>query len=299
MLDTSALEARAAAAIAETESEESASGAKAQRVDSAQGGTTGIQELSSASRSPPTVLPRAITPPPREAAPVSPCTERLPSFRQLTGQLSELAEAAASQEPRARAYSTTSQSPRLRYHHSYPGSTQTSPVRPYDPARSPTHHGSPPRHHPTAYYADRRTSVMVEPPPMLSASSSCESRGYGSSIDGYSTSTAQTTPIEQPPVATQRPILPPPHGMPASAVILHTGFRCEHSGCDSEFPTQYLLSSHRNVHSSSRPHYCPVQDCVRGEGGKGFKRKNEMIRHGLVRCSQHLLPHRGLSLMHA
>lgn len=41
-------------------------------------------------------------------------------------------------------------------------------------------------------------------------------------------------------------------------------------------------SSHANVHSQERPHYCPVQDCPRGIGGKGFKRKNEMIRHGLV-----------------
>ena len=28
-----------------------------------------------------------------------------------------------------------------------------------------------------------------------------------------------------------------------------------------------------------------VKGCPRGEGGKGFKRKNEMIRHGLVHDS--------------
>jgi len=39
------------------------------------------------------------------------------------------------------------------------------------------------------------------------------------------------------------------------------------------------------VHSSSRPHYCPRKGCPRSEGGKGFKRKNEMIRHGLVHQS--------------
>ncbi|KXL42359.1 hypothetical protein M433DRAFT_153906 [Acidomyces richmondensis BFW] len=44
-------------------------------------------------------------------------------------------------------------------------------------------------------------------------------------------------------------------------------------------------SSHLNVHSSNRPHYCPVEGCKRGEGGRGFKRKNEMIRHGLVHNS--------------
>ena len=33
--------------------------------------------------------------------------------------------------------------------------------------------------------------------------------------------------------------------------------------------------------SQTRPHFCPVRGCPRSEGGKGFKRKNEMIRHGL------------------
>ena len=44
-------------------------------------------------------------------------------------------------------------------------------------------------------------------------------------------------------------------------------------------------SSHKNVHSQNRPHYCPVKSCNRSEGGRGFKRKNEMIRHGLVHKS--------------
>ncbi|KAK4189573.1 hypothetical protein QBC35DRAFT_138602 [Podospora australis] len=58
---------------------------------------------------------------------------------------------------------------------------------------------------------------------------------------------------------------------------------CKFNGCTAQpFATQYLLNSHANVHSSARPHYCPVKGCPRSEGGKGFKRKNEMIRHGLV-----------------
>ncbi|KAK4239761.1 hypothetical protein C8A03DRAFT_42624 [Achaetomium macrosporum] len=58
---------------------------------------------------------------------------------------------------------------------------------------------------------------------------------------------------------------------------------CKVPGCTAQpFQTQYLLNSHANVHSSARPHYCPVPGCPRGHGGKGFKRKNEMIRHGLV-----------------
>ncbi|KIH92107.1 hypothetical protein SPBR_02330 [Sporothrix brasiliensis 5110] len=71
---------------------------------------------------------------------------------------------------------------------------------------------------------------------------------------------------------------------------LHTAaqgpYKCEVPGCTAApFPTQYLLNSHANVHSSARPHYCPVSGCPRSETGKGFKRKNEMIRHGLVHQS--------------
>ena len=47
----------------------------------------------------------------------------------------------------------------------------------------------------------------------------------------------------------------------------------------------FTCSSHANVHSSNRPHYCPVRGCARAEGGEGFKRKNEMLRHGLVHKS--------------
>jgi hypothetical protein len=64
------------------------------------------------------------------------------------------------------------------------------------------------------------------------------------------------------------------------------GYKCTFDGCTAPpFQTQYLLNSHANVHSSARPHYCPVKGCPRAEGGKGFKRKNEMIRHGLVHDS--------------
>ncbi|TFB01608.1 hypothetical protein CCMA1212_006140 [Trichoderma ghanense] len=63
-------------------------------------------------------------------------------------------------------------------------------------------------------------------------------------------------------------------------------YSCSFEGCTAPpFQTQYLLNSHANVHSSARPHYCPVPGCPRAEGGKGFKRKNEMIRHGLVHDS--------------
>lgn len=68
--------------------------------------------------------------------------------------------------------------------------------------------------------------------------------------------------------------------------ITNPQYVCTFAGCNAPpFQTQYLLNSHANVHSSNRPHYCSVQGCPRGEGGKGFKRKNEMIRHGLVHDS--------------
>ncbi|MCJ1352484.1 MAG: hypothetical protein MMC33_002468 [Icmadophila ericetorum] len=76
--------------------------------------------------------------------------------------------------------------------------------------------------------------------------------------------------------------LPP---LTASAA-LNGGFKCDHAGCTAPpFQTQYLLNSHANVHTNVRPHFCPVKTCPRSEGGKGFKRKNEMIRHGLVHQS--------------
>ncbi|KAJ5678474.1 transcriptional regulator family: C2H2 zinc finger [Penicillium maclennaniae] len=63
-------------------------------------------------------------------------------------------------------------------------------------------------------------------------------------------------------------------------------YKCTHPGCTAApFQTQYLLNSHANVHSQDRPHFCPVEGCPRGVGGKGFKRKNEMMRHGLVHNS--------------
>jgi len=61
---------------------------------------------------------------------------------------------------------------------------------------------------------------------------------------------------------------------------------CKFHGCTAApFATQFLLNAHANVHSSARPHYCPITTCPRSEGGKGFKRKNQMIRHSLVHDS--------------
>ncbi|KAL4820493.1 hypothetical protein BDW67DRAFT_95799 [Aspergillus spinulosporus] len=56
-------------------------------------------------------------------------------------------------------------------------------------------------------------------------------------------------------------------------------FICTYTGCTAPpFATQYLL----DVHLQDKPHFCPVEGCPHGPGGKGFKRKREMIRHGVV-----------------
>ncbi|KAL1799725.1 hypothetical protein ACET3X_000067 [Alternaria dauci] len=81
--------------------------------------------------------------------------------------------------------------------------------------------------------------------------------------------------------------LPPPlnSGLLSTPHILDR-FKCDYPGCNAApFQTQYLLNSHTNVHSSNRQYHCPVAGCPRSEGGKGFKRKNEMIRHGLLHQS--------------
>ena len=92
---------------------------------------------------------------------------------------------------------------------------------------------------------------------------------------------------------------PEPNSNPTSASGSSGNlYKCDFPGCiAAAFGTQYLLNSHTNVHSSSRPHFCPVRGCNRGPGGMGFKRKNEMIRYVLSAPS--VYPHstsRSLSL---
>ncbi|KAM3088768.1 hypothetical protein ACMFMG_000397 [Clarireedia jacksonii] len=68
------------------------------------------------------------------------------------------------------------------------------------------------------------------------------------------------------------------------------GYSCLYPGCTAPpFLTQYLLNSHSNIHSLSRPHFCPVKGCPRGEGRKGFKSKNQMKRHVFM-INQILIP---------
>lgn len=131
---------------------------------------------------------------------------------------------------------------------------------------------SPPRKHERQFYPSRRAPQSEDLTPV-----SAESH-QSTTVSTETPSTADTMSTEG-----TRPILPPLSGGPYMGGGV---FRCEHPGCTAvSFQTQYLLNSHANVHSQNRPHYCPVKDCSRSEGGKGFKRKNEMIRHGLVHRS--------------
>ncbi|KAL4866840.1 hypothetical protein BDV12DRAFT_130009 [Aspergillus spectabilis] len=108
-----------------------------------------------------------------------------------------------------------------------------------------------------------------EPP---SAASRSPASSYPTPIDHASTGTCDSSAF----TPSSQGNVPPATGT----------FKCSHPGCNAApFQTQYLLNSHANVHSQDRPHFCPVENCSRGYGGKGFKRKNEMIRHGLVHNS--------------
>lgn len=123
------------------------------------------------------------------------------------------------------------------------------------------------------YNAHRRTSQTDGPPQYTSAAADYSSSNTETPSTDQSGSTPATIGIDRMSIDG---ITNPQIG----------GFQCTYPGCTAQpFQTQYLLNSHANVHSSIRPHYCSVKGCPRSEGGKGFKRKNEMIRHGLVHDS--------------
>ncbi|KNG47402.1 zinc finger c2h2-type integrase dna-binding protein [Stemphylium lycopersici] len=120
--------------------------------------------------------------------------------------------------------------------------------------------------------ARRASHAVSDSGPYTTLHSASTSESYQSS-DGLSPGT-QPTPIEQRPRhmsldgALASRVLPPPvgSGLPQNIPSHATGsFKCDYPGCNAApFQTQYLLNSHTNVHSSNRPHYCPVKDCPRG-----------------------------------
>ncbi|PGH06845.1 hypothetical protein GX51_02090 [Blastomyces parvus] len=121
---------------------------------------------------------------------------------------------------------------------------------------------------------DKGRSYSHSPGDHCSQFTSSPSTGYPTPIDLGKSGSYDSPPVH-------------PSGHTSSSGPLNSsGFKCNYADCKAEpFQTQYLLNSHANVHSQNRPYYCPVKGCPRGEGGKGFKRKNEMKRHGLVHDS--------------
>ncbi|KAI9817991.1 MAG: hypothetical protein M1832_004512 [Thelocarpon impressellum] len=165
---------------------------------------------------------------------------------------------------------------------SYNDSSAHEPFRPHrelptlSPPPGPSGAGQAP------YFINRRPSQAPEqrptypgghPPPPTSG----EGYAHGSNV---ASSDGQDAEMDM----DGSPARPPQRQQTATSPT--AVFKCDYPGCPaSPFPTQYLLNSHANVHSQDRPHYCPMPGCPHAEGGKGFKRKNEMIRHGLVHQS--------------
>ena len=152
--------------------------------------------------------------------------------------------------------------PRLPSLHGHLASPPLPPAEPYRDPLSPSHRLSAPILSPGYYYQHPNGLHR----PLDYTSSSTETPG-----SDHSGSTPAASGIDR---------------MSIDGITITGSYVCKFSGCNAApFQTQYLLNSHANVHSSARPHYCPVAGCPRGETGKGFKRKNEMIRHGLVHDS--------------
>ncbi|KAA8568506.1 hypothetical protein EYC84_007533 [Monilinia fructicola] len=190
----------------------------------------------------------------------------LPSITPLLGDLNKHAEAAPT--PNETCFSQSPGRPTSRF---APGPGATSPARsPNDFRREMISPGRPP-----FYFVSgnpRRPSQSDGPHYIAAGDYSSSSNTETPSTD-QSGSTPATMGIDRMSIDG---ITNPQVG----------GFQCTNPGCTAPpFQTQYLLNSHANVHSSNRPHYCTVKGCPRAEGGKGFKRKNEMIRHGLVHDS--------------
>ncbi|KAI1070424.1 hypothetical protein LB507_011698 [Fusarium sp. FIESC RH6] len=118
-------------------------------------------------------------------------------------------------------------------------------------------------------------------PPRARPEYSSSNAGDTPTIDRSASKPATPTSINSAPSIDRMSVDSNTHPQPISG-----SYTCTVQGCnDAPFQTQYLLNSHMIKHSSARPHYCPVKGCPRSQGGKGFKRKNEVTRHGLVHGS--------------
>lgn len=233
--------------------------------------------ISAAEANPDSTLPAMQKSPPRSASTHSPDgTQSLPSLRTTLSQIADtpIVETPSGVSP----FSQNSvQSPNLARSHHVAG----------NPGPSPSMYSNPS----PASLKD----ITSMSPPSYPTHSSHSSHWWSTPKEGsFSTASPASAPglTSVASYPTPKDIVSPESStspqtlngtLSASEPFTSTAFKCTHPGCTAlPFQTQYLLNSHANVHSSSRPHYCPITTCPRSSGGKGFKRKNEMIRHGLV-----------------
>lgn len=159
--------------------------------------------------------------------------------------------------------------------------SQSPPGIPHGMARLPSiSHASPPIS-PNEMFPRSPLQPIMPPSPFYPYPPN--GQPHRPSVDYNSGSTPSDHSVSTPATSTSVADRMSIEGMAFSNPADHGQYICNFDGCKAPpFQTQYLLNSHANVHSQARPHYCPVKGCPRSEGGKGFKRKNEMIRHGLV-----------------
>jgi hypothetical protein len=231
---------------------------------------------------PETILPAMQKSPPRSASAHSPeGTQSLPSLHTTLSGLSDPGINginAPSPFPPSAGHSP----PFVRHSTFSSQTTGPSPASYSHPSPSMSPHGYPGQASHPSYWRRAPTDGSMSTPSTYEASTPASISG-AASAQSYPTPNVQDHRGSVEGSSTPQLINGP---LPANGPFTSSTFKCTYPGCTAPpFQTQYLLNSHANVHSSNRPHFCPVADCPRGPGGKGFKRKNEMIRHGLVHQS--------------
>ncbi|KAF5612798.1 transcriptional regulator prz1 [Fusarium sp. NRRL 25303] len=206
-------------------------------------------------------------------------SQSLPSLRSTFGELRDLHPERPSEQDLGRVppglSSTFPTSPAANLGHRFSLNTNipSSPRSPPDGYRTLSPHSAPSAS--MHYYPTNGNH------PRAPTEYSSSNAGETPNTDHSASTPATSTSINSASITDRMSIDGITHPQPLSG-----SYTCTVTGCNAApFQTQYLLNSHMNVHSSIRPHYCPVKGCPRSEGGKGFKRKNEMIRHGLVHDS--------------
>ncbi|KAJ5156972.1 uncharacterized protein N7482_008072 [Penicillium canariense] len=164
-----------------------------------------------------------------------------------------------------------------------PFSQHLSPISAKDASNNP----SPASQPSSAFWRGPPLPPPPPPPPAADTPHHAPTPYEMSPMTAKSPATSYPTPTEQlapTPGSSERASFS--SAVPVNGAGATGSYKCTHPGCTAApFQTQYLLNSHANVHSQDRPHFCPVEGCPRALGGKGFKRKNEMMRHGLVHNS--------------